>query len=110
MTTITGYRQDQQGTWIPKDTEARLTYSMDWSQWLAAGQTITSVSYAHNSRANDADPIVIHTDGVQGGDITFVELSGGTTGKIYTITASITCDDGSQDRRSFRVKIENRSA
>lgn len=109
MATITGYKQDSQGAWIPKDTEARLVYSMDWSEWLAQGQTIVSVDYTHNSRANDADPIIIHTEGVQSGNITFAELSGGSLGKIYTITAAITTDDGSLDRRSFRIKVENRS-
>ena len=110
MTTITGYKQDTQGTWIPKDPEARLVYSMDWSEWLAQGQTVSAVSYSHNSRANDPDPVIIHSQGVQTGIITYVELSVGSVGKIYTITAAITTDDGSLDRRSFRVKIENRSA
>lgn len=109
MTTITGYKQDTLGTYIPKDPEARLVYSMDWSEWLAQGQTIVSVDYTHNSRANDADPVIIHSEGVQGGTVTYAEISGGSVGKIYTITAAIATDDSSLDRRNFRLKIENRS-
>jgi hypothetical protein len=110
MSTITGYKKDAQGTWISKDPEARLVYSMDWgAEWLAQGQTVVAVDYTHNSRANDADPIIIHSEGVQNGTVTYCELSGGSVGKIYTITAAITTDDGSLDRRNFRIKIENRS-
>ena len=110
MTTITGYQQDTDGVWIEKDRLARLVYTMDWTEWLPQGATITAVSYSHNSRANDADPIVIHSQGVSGGDHTYAELSGGTVSRAYTITALITLDSGLQDRRAFRVKISNRIA
>lgn len=110
MTTITGYQQDTDGVWIEKDRLARLVYTMDWSEWLPAGATVSSVAYTHNSRANDADPIVIHTSGVESGTRTYAELSGGTLARVYTITAAITLDSGATDRRSFRVKIANRSA
>ena len=109
MATITGYKQDQQGAWIPKDPEAILVYSMDWSEWLAQGQSIVTVDYTENSRVNDTAPLVIETEGVQGGNITYAEISGGAVGKIYTVTAEISTDDGSIDRRHFRIKVENRS-
>ena len=109
MSTITGYKQDTQGAWISKDPEAQLVYSMDWSEWLSTGQTIVSVDYTENSRVNDTAPLVIESEGVQGGNLTYCELSGGAVGKIYTVTAAITTDDGATDRRSFRVKVENRS-
>jgi hypothetical protein len=109
MATITGYNQDQQGAWISKDLEARLVYSMDWSEWLAQGQTITAVTYTHNSRANDADPIIIHSSGISGGNVTYANISGGSVGKVYTITAAITTDNAALDRRSFRIKVESRS-
>jgi len=35
---------------------------------------------------------------------------GGGVGKVYTVTAAITTADGLIDRRSFRIKVENRSA
>lgn len=110
MSTITGYREDTDGLWIPKDPEAQLVYSMDWSQWLATGQTITAVNYTENSRVNDAAPLVIESEGVQSGTVTYAEISGGSLNKIYTVTAAITTDDGATDRRNFRIKIQNRSA
>lgn len=111
MSTITGYQQDTNGTWIPKDPEAKLVYSMDWSQWLATGQTVVSVNYTENSRVNDTAPLVIESEGVtDAGLTTYAEISGGAVNKIYTVTAEITTDDGAVDRRNFRIKIENRSA
>lgn len=109
MSTISGYQQDTNGTWIPKDPEAKLVYSMDWSEWLTTGQTITAVNYTENSRVNDTAPLVIESEGVQAGTVTYAEISGGAVNKIYTVTAQITTDDGSIDRRNFRIKIENRS-
>jgi hypothetical protein len=53
---------------------------------------------------------VRESQGVQSGTKTYVELSGGQVGKVYTVTAEITTADGSTDRRSFRAKVENRSA
>lgn len=111
MSTQTGYKQDTQGAWIAKDPEAKLVYTMDWSEWLSTGQTITAVDYTHNSRANDADPIVIHSEGIAAaGTKTYADISGGTEGRTYTITAAITTDDSAQDRRSFKIQVQKRFA
>jgi len=110
MSTITGYKQDQEGVYIEKDRLATLTYSMDWTEWLAAGQTVTAVTYTITPPTYNPTPLTISTSGVTGANkITYVKLAAGTAGKIYTVTAAITTDDGSQDRRYFRVKVENRS-
>jgi len=110
MSTITGYQQDKEGVWIQKDRLAQLTYSLDWTQWLPTGVTITSVSYALTNPTYNPTPLVIGTSGVTGGNLTFVVLSAGTKGKIYTVTATITLDNGQTDRRNFRVRVEDRSA
>lgn len=110
MSTITGYLQDKEGTWIPKDRLATLTYSMDWSEWLPQGASIASVSYSLTNPQYNPTPLVINSSGVQGGTITYAVLSGGTKGKIYTVTAAITLDNGQTDRRAFRVRVEDRSA
>jgi hypothetical protein len=109
MTTITGYYQDKEGSWIAKDPQATLTYTMEWEDWLPTGTSITSVDYTHNSRANDAAPLVFSTEGIQGTK-TYVTISGGTRNRVYTVTAQIVLDNDLQDRRSFRIKVEDRSA
>ena len=106
----TGYQKDTLGSWISKDPAAQLIYSMEWANWLHTGDSIATVEYSLQVRANDPEPLIKESEGVQSGHITFVELSGGQVGKTYTVTAAITTTDGSTDRRNFRIKIENRSA
>jgi hypothetical protein len=108
--TRTGYERDNQGVFILKDPSAELVYSMDWSDWLPAGDSILSATYSLQVRANDPAPLIRGQQGVISGNTSFVELSGGQVGKLYTVTAEITTSDGLVDRRSFRVKVENRSA
>lgn len=108
MSTITGYKKDTVGTYIDKDPGARLVYSMDWSEWLPTGDTVSTVTYTISTISGDATPIVKHTEGVEGGTVSFVELSGGTAKEIYTVTANITTVDGNTDVRRFRLKVNQR--
>jgi hypothetical protein len=107
---ITGYKKDQQGIYILKDPLAKLVYTFDWAEWLPTGATISTVNYTLQVRANDPSPLVRVSQGVTGGNKTYVELNGGQVGKVYTVTAAIVLADGALDRRNFRVQIENRSA
>ena len=108
--TSTGYERDNQGIWIRKDPNAALVYTFDWQEWLPTGDTIASVNYTLQVRANDPTPLVRQSQGVSSGTKTYVEISGGGAGKVYTVTAAVTTADGSIDRRSFRIRVENRSA
>lgn len=110
MSTETGYKQDTQGVYIEKDRLATLTYSMDFSDWLPTGTSISSVSYTLTNPAYNPTPMTINSSGVQAGNLTYAVLSAGTKGKIYTVTAQITLDNGQTDRRYFRVKVDDRSA
>ena len=88
----TGFVQTTQGLQIDKDTEARLTYTFDWVDWLPTG-----------------DPLVRVSQGIQGAK-TYVQLRDGQEGKTYVVTAAVTTTDGLIDRRYFRVKVLARSA
>lgn len=112
MTTIiTGYQQDNLGAWIAKDPSAQLVYSMDWSAWLPTSDAISTVTHTLQVRANDPEPLVKVAEGrAQANTQTYVELSGGQVGKVYTVTATIETENGLKDSRSFRIKVENRSA
>ena len=104
-----GFTQTTQGLQIEKDTEAQLTYTFDWADWLESGDALASVNYNITARANDPDPLVIISSGIAGTK-TFVELKEGQEGKSYIVTARITTTDGNIDRRYFRVKVQARSA
>lgn len=96
-----------QQLWIDKDPEAKLFYTFDWSQWLAQGDSIASAEYTVTARVNDPDPVVKVSEGIDGNK-TYVELQGGQVNKSYVVSVKVTTADGLIDRRSFRVKVENR--
>lgn len=108
MATITGFLADNEGTYIDKDLEASLVYTMDWSQWLPAGETISTSTWSLETITGDTDPLVNesynHTD-----SSSLIEISGGTIGKIYKVYNTITTTSGYQDRRYFRIKVKARS-
>ena len=106
--TKTGFNKDFKGSWISKDPDAQLVYSVDWeTEWLPTGSTIISV--AHTITPTSAtSPLTIESQGVQGDGVTYAELSGGEVGEIYTVEAKVTLDDDSVDSRKFRIKLEER--
>lgn len=105
----TGFEQTIQGLTIQKDTEAQLFYTFDWVDWLPSGDSLDTAEYTITARANDPDPLLKVTEGIQGTQ-TYVELSDGQEGKTYTVTCKITTTEGLIDRRHFRVKVLARSA
>lgn len=105
----TGFVQTIQGLTIVKDTEAQLFYTFDWSEWLPTGDSLATVAYTITARANDPDPLIKESEGISG-DTTYIELSNGQEGKVYTVTCKITTTEGLIDRRNFRCKVQARSA
>lgn len=109
MAITQGFVQTIQGLQISKDPEAKLTYTLDWAQWLETGDAISTATWTVVTRANDPVPLIKVTDGVQGTK-TFITLDNGQVGKSYTVFCKIVTDDGLEDRRFFKVKVEDRSA
>jgi len=106
----TGFEVINQNLWIKKDPEAQLYYTFDWSEWLAAGDTISTAVYSIAARTNDPDPLLRQSSGISGGNKTYIELKNGQVGKSYIVTVKVTTGNGLIDARNFRVKIEDRSA
>ncbi|GLC97854.1 hypothetical protein Tamer19_72630 [Cupriavidus sp. TA19] len=91
-----------------KDSDATLDYQVDWSAWLADGETIMA----------DPAPVITVDDGLTlnpggkstseaGGKVTFW-LGAGTAGRTYTVACKITTSQGRVDQRSFRLPITQR--
>lgn len=108
MSTITGFLKDNEGIYIPKDTEAVLTYSIDWTNWLTNSDTIVSSVYAVETITGDADPLLITAQSSTDTQTT-VKLSGGSTGNIYKVYNTITTSGSQTERRYFRIRVETRS-
>lgn len=108
MATVTGFLKDNEGIYIPKDTEAVLTYSLDWTDWLTNGETISSNLFTIETISGDQDPLTKSTQS-NTNYVTTVKLSGGTQGNIYRVYNTITTSGGLTERRYFRVRVETRS-
>lgn len=108
MATITGFVKDNEGVYIPKDTDAILTYSLDWTDWLTNGETLSSSLFTVETLSGDSDPLTkvsqSSTDYVA-----TVKISGGTSGKIYKVYNTVTTSGGLTERRYFRIRVETRS-
>jgi hypothetical protein len=108
MATLTGFLRDNEGIYITKDLDAILTYSLDWSDWLQNGETITSNLFTVESISGDADPLTKVSQS-NTNTVCTVKISGGTAGKIYKVFDTITTSGGLTERRYFRIKVETRS-
>lgn len=109
MTQTTGFRTDNIGSYIVKDPDSYLDYSIDWSDWLNSGDGILSSTWTIQAITDDANPITTDNNLTTTSSAT-VWLSGGTTGNNYRITNTITTAAGLTDERYFRIFIKDRTA
>jgi hypothetical protein len=97
MATLTGFKTDRVGAYIEKDPYAQLDYSLDFSNYLPTGDTISTVSITVDSNSN--------TD-----TVATAIISGGTAGTIYNVEFKITTANALQDSRNFRIKVLEKQA
>jgi hypothetical protein len=84
-----------------KDPDAKLDYAIDWSEWLASGDTISSHEWTVAEGIN-------HEDAGESAGVTTIWLWGGTLGETYTIACKIVTTDGRTDERTFKIQIADR--
>lgn len=102
MTAITGFERDNVGLFIRKDPESVMDYTIDYTSFLATGDTITS-------QTTEADTgITVDSSSIVTGDkkVTMV-LSGGVVGTAYTVKVTANTNDGLTFIHRFRIKCEN---
>ena len=110
MASTTGFENDNAGAYIKKDPGSTLDYTIDWTDWLGS-DTISSVAYAITSDAEES-PILTTSTAIGGaatsvsGKTTKINLTAGTSGVVYTVTATLTTAGARIVKRSFRVKVE----
>ena len=84
-----------------KDPSAVLDYMFDWTEWLAAAETITD----HTITADTG--ITVDSSAESDGKVT-VWLSGGTAGINYKVACKITTTAGRTDERTIWIKVVER--
>lgn len=84
-----------------KDPQSVLDYGIDWSDWLASGETISTSTWTV--------PTGITEDSDSKGDTsTIIWLSGGTAGATYKIANKIVTSDSRTVERSIDIIMEQR--
>jgi len=103
MPSLTGFQEDRVGVYIEKDPYAVLDYTLDWTNWMPDGDTISTISVSADTG--------ITVDSTSNTDyIVTAYISGGTAGTIYNVEYRIVTANGLQDSRNFRIKVLERQA
>ena len=84
-----------------KDPSAILDWAFDWTDWLAAAETITD----HTITADTG--ITVDSSTESDGKI-IVWLSGGTAGINYKVACLIATSAGRTDERTIWIKVVDR--
>jgi hypothetical protein len=85
----------------PKDPLDVCAYSFNWSNWLGAGETITSAN------VTVATGITLYSTPVINGSVVSFYLSGGANGMAYQISCLIQTDLPDAANRSFLLQVKN---
>ena len=85
-----------------KDPQESIDYAVDWSDFLASGETISASSWASSSTALAIGTVSATTD------TTAVFVSGGTVGDVYRVTNKVTTTQTRIAERSVIVRVEER--
>ena len=108
MTNTIGYKNDRDGLYIEKTPAAVLPYTLDYTDWLSS-DTIATSNWTVSTISGDASALTQDSESETTTKTTIV-LSGGTAGKIYTVSNTITTTAGYTEKRHFRVVVKERSA
>lgn len=86
---------------VEKDPDAVLDYAIDWSEWLATGETINTSTWT--------TPAGITEDSEsETGTVATIWLSGGTAGEDYEAENEIVTTDARTDNRTILIMCRER--
>jgi len=108
MTTLTGFEQDRDGVFIRKSPVDVLDYSVDWTDWMPAQNSISTSTFTVSTIAGDSAPLTIDSQ-TNNSTKSTVFLSGGSDDSVYTVTCTITTTNSLTVARQFRILVEPRS-
>ena len=114
MANLTGFRSDNAGLFATKDPASNIQYGLDFTDYLASGDTVSSATVAISTVTGDAAPLQLPTSAIAdvnitGGTLVNVRVSGGSVQNVYTIKITIVTQQGDTDARSFRVIVQEKT-
>ncbi len=84
------------------DPDEKLTYSVEWSSWLATSDTISSASWA----ITPTGPTV--TDLGESGTVVSASVESCTRGEIYRLTCDLVSADGETGQQSIAIRCDHK--
>lgn len=87
----------------PKDPAAVVDFELDWSSWLAEGDSITQSDWDIADGLTEIEERRNHTDSTA-----TVWLQGGVAGEEYAVTNTITTAQGRVDQRTVYIRVMER--
>lgn len=84
-----------------KDPNAQLDWQVNWSDWLAEGESISSAIFTVD------DGLTVDSTG-HDDTVATVWVSGGTAGMVYRVTNRVVTSDARTDERSFSIRVTER--
>ena len=84
-----------------KDPSAVLDWTFDWSNWLAAAETITDHTIT-------ADTGIMVDSSTEDAGVVTVWLSGGTAGENYKVACLVETSAGRTDERTLWIRVVDR--
>jgi hypothetical protein len=86
---------------MDRDPDSKLDFGVDWSDWLEAGETITTLVVT-------PDAGITVTGEANTGTVTSCWVEGGQAGREYKVTFRVTTSAGRVDDRTLLLKTRNR--
>ena len=86
----------------PKDPDAVLDYTWDWSKWLSASETISTATVVAVTPG-----ISVLSSSVVGSTVV-AWIGGGTAGETYRVRCHITTNQSRADDRTISIRVEER--
>ena len=88
-----------------KDPHSRVDYAIDWSAYLAPGQTLALSEWAVEPA--EAGGVAVDATSFSA-TASAATLSGGVAGHVYSVANRVTMSDGRSDERSLTLRAEQR--
>ena len=114
MANLTGFESDNTGLWIQKDSQANVQYGLDWTDWIPAGDALSTATVTIETITDDSSPLALPTgagtDVTITGAVTNIRLNAGTDGNVYNVRVKVVTSDGNTDARHFRIVVGDKQA
>lgn len=114
MANLTGFKSDNNGLYAIKDPASNLQFGLDFTDYLNAGDSISSATVSISTVTGDSSPLALPTDAatdvlVSGGKVVNVRVNGGSVQNVYTVKITIVTSQGDTDARSFRIICQEKT-